>query len=398
MATPSKELASTEFTFIVEDRWQATGNHIFKAAEVYLSTIIGPSSDSLLIGSNDPTAPPQRSIPVGCTIMDDFERMSLKWTFSSTQAKRFFSLTCKKRDRERVEQRYFHFITKTAQAILNNRESLSIYSYDQECSMWESAVFKHPAKFETLAMESEFKQSIMDDLDWFKGGKKVFENVGRAWRRGYLLHGPPGTGKSSLVAAIANYMRYDIYDLQLHTVRNDSDLRRALASITNRSILLIEDIDELHPKVTLSGLLNFIDGLWSSCGTERIIIFTTKRREKLDPALIRPGRVDVHICMGYCTPAGFRKLANTYLGIEDDELFDAIDGLIESVEVTAAEVAQQLMISHEPKDALRCLVKFLNMKKKEKVEEGVAEKEEKGIQEKENSKLDESETRCIYLT
>lgn len=83
----------------------------------------------------------------------------------------------------------------------------------------------------------------MKDLDSFMERKEFFENVGRAWKRGYLLYGPPGTGKSSLIAAVANYMRYNVYDLQFQGVRNDYDLRRILTSTTNRSILLIEDID-----------------------------------------------------------------------------------------------------------------------------------------------------------
>ncbi|XP_021273815.1 AAA-ATPase At1g43910-like [Herrania umbratica] len=436
---------SSDFTFVIEDRWQAADNLMFRAAEVYLPTRIGPSSDSLMVGSNDssdPTAPPKRSIPVDCTIMDDFEGMRLKWTFSSIEtkkyyipSKRFFSLTCKKSLRERVEQEYLPYISKTAQEILKKRESLSIYTYDQEYSMWESAVFKHPATFETLAMEPELKRFITDDLDSFVQRKEFFENVGRAWKRGYLLYGPPGTGKSSLVAAIANYMRYNIYDLQFQSVRNDADLRRILTSTTNQSILLIEDIDcstnvsrdrakvkeepgeedgdepnrpsAIDPGVTLSGLLNFIDGLWSSCGDERIIIFTTNHKEKLDPALLRPGRMDVHIYMGYCTPAGFRKLAATYLRIKDDKVFACIDDLIKSVEVTPAEVAQQLMISDEPKAALNGLIEFLNRKKTKTKEDG-AEEEEKTVEEKEgeektgerqkNSEHAEIETRCIYLT
>ncbi|MBA0770089.1 hypothetical protein Gotri_018763 [Gossypium trilobum] len=244
---------SSDFTFIIEDRWRAGDNQMFRAAEIYLPTIIGPSSDIILVGSDDssdPTAPPKRSFPVDCRIKDNYDGMRLEWTLSSIDPKkfyvppkRFFSLTCKKRDRERVEQRYFPFINKTAQEIINKSESLSIYTYDQECSMWDPTVFKHPATFETLAMEPHLKEFIMKDLDSFVERKEFFENVGRAWKRGYLLYGPPGTGKSSLVAAIANYMRYDVYDLQFQSVRNDSDLRRILTSTTNRSILLIEDID-----------------------------------------------------------------------------------------------------------------------------------------------------------
>lgn len=81
-------------------------------------------------------------------------------------------------------------------------------------------------------------------------------------------------------------------------------------------------------QVTLSGLLNFVDGLWSSCGDERIIIFTTNHKEKLDPAMLRPGRMDVHIHMSYCSPCGFKTLASNYLGIRDHPLFVEVEELM----------------------------------------------------------------------
>ena len=155
----------------------------------------------------------------------------------------------------------------------------------------------------------------------------------------------------------------------------------------------------------MSGLLNFIDGLWSSCGNERIIIFTTNHKEKLDPALLRPGRMDVHIEMGFCTPAGFRKLATTYLGIKDDKLFGSVDDLIKSVQVTPAEVAQQLMInSDDPEAALQGLIEFLTTKKDRVGEETLTqdkeakEKNEKDDGRKRSKMLDETETGSIYLT
>ncbi|MBA0686667.1 hypothetical protein Goari_014255 [Gossypium aridum] len=80
--------------------------------------------------------------------------------------------------------------------------------------------------------------------------------------------------------------------------------------------------------------------------------------------------------------------------------------MIKSVEVTPAEVAQQLMISNEPKVALESLIEFLNAKKD--IEEAAVEEKENSIEEEEvteemeverqNSMLAESETRCIYLT
>jgi chaperone BCS1 len=70
-----------------------------------------------------------------------------------------------------------------------------------------------------------------------------YRRIGKAWKRGYLLYGPPGTGKSSLVAAIANYLRFNLYDLDLSKVRGNTVLQRLLNTMTNRSILVIEDID-----------------------------------------------------------------------------------------------------------------------------------------------------------
>ena len=117
--------------------------------------------------------------------------------------------------------------------------------------------------------------------------------------------------------------------------------------------------------MTLSGLLNFIDGLWTSCGDERIIVFTTNHKDRLDPALLRPGRMDMHIHMSYCTPSGFKILASNYLRIESHCLFTEIEGLIKEVEATPAEVAEELMKSEDPDIALAGLVAFLQQKKKQ---------------------------------
>ncbi|KAJ6305023.1 hypothetical protein OIU76_002290 [Salix suchowensis] len=403
---------SSDFTFIVEDRWQAVENETFRAVAVYLPTKVGPSTKSLLLGTNDTSnivAPPKLGLPVDAKVVDFFQGMRFEWTLCESEAekpyhshKKYFQLKCKNNYREQVMRSYLPYISQTAAEILNKRETLNIYTYDDEDSMWESTVFKHPATFDTLAMEPDLKKFIIEDLDSFVRRKDYFQSVGRVWKRGYLLYGPPGTGKSTLVAAIANHLRFNIYDLQLQGVRNDSQLRRILTSTTNRSILLIEDIDcstkssrspdrnqdpkedhgdddeggdqldnklSFDPRVTLSGLLNFIDGLWSSCGEERIIIFTSNYKEKLDPALLRPGRMDVHIYMGHCTPAAFKKLAFTYLGIKEHALFKCVEDLIQRTVITPAEVAQHLIMkSDEPQAALGSLIEFIIMKDTEMVE------------------------------
>ncbi|XP_010523236.1 PREDICTED: AAA-ATPase At1g43910-like [Tarenaya hassleriana] len=399
----------SNFTFVIEQRWEFVENQTFRAAEVYLPTrLAGLSTGKLMVGSSNlknPAASPKLGIPVDTKIVDEYEGIRVAWTLHSVETKkylpekRYFHLTCKKEHRDKIMNEYLPHLAKLARDIMNKRENLKIYTYNQDRSKWEGAVFEHHTTFDTLAIETHFKNLLLEDLDAFSRGKDFFKSVGRSWKRGYLLHGPPGTGKSSLVAAIANHMKYHIYDLQIQSVRDDAELREILTSTKNRSILLIEDIDcsaDVSRKresmnseekagegdgedrrrkrkkkyfdvgVTLSGLLNFVDGLWSSCGEERIIIFTTNHKDKLDPALLRPGRMDVHILMDYCTPFVFRKLAALYLKTDGHELFEPIEKLLVDVNATPAEVTQQLMGSKKPEIALRNLVEFLEEKKMKK--------------------------------
>ncbi|KAK6248080.1 hypothetical protein QUC31_019645 [Theobroma cacao] len=244
-------------------------------------------------------------------------------------------------------------------------------SLDSRGHPWESVPFKHPSTFDTLAMDPVKKQEIMDDLKDFANGQSFYQKTGRAWKRGYLLYGPPGTGKSSMIAAMANYLSYDIYDLELTEVHNNSELRKLLMKTSSKSIIVIEDIDcsinlTNRKKITnnpstrnyydpeircgsgsICGLLNFTDGLWSCCGSERIFVFTTNHIEKLDPALLRSGRMDMHIYMSYCSYPALKILLKNYLGYEESDLdYDVLKELeevVDKAEMTPADISEVLI-------------------------------------------------------
>ena len=142
-------------------------------------------------------------------------------------------------------------------------------------------------------------------------------------------------------------------------------------------------------QLTLSGLLNFIDGLWSSCGDERIIIFTTNHKDRLDHALLRPGRMDMHIHMSYCSPQGFKLLASNYLGIRGyHHLFGEIEDLLKNTEVTPAQVAEELMKSEDANIALEGFVKLLKRKKLEGDEPMDKDTKKFGIQQAKRQKVE----------
>nr|POE52397.1 aaa-atpase [Quercus suber] len=275
-----------------------------------------------------------------------------------------------------VLRSYLPYILQKAKAVGEEKKIVKLHTIDYNSTdNWSSINLDHPATFDTMAMDPDLKKFLVEDLNRFIGRKQYYKRVGKAWKREYLLYGPPGTGKSSLVAAMANFLKFHIYDLDLREVECNSDLRQLLIGTTSRSVLVIEDIDcliELDNKaisvedddeVTLSGLLNFIDGLWSSCGEERIIVFTTNHEDRLDPALLRPGRMDVHLHMSYCSFSGFKTLAYNYLQIQEHTLSRDIKDLLEKVETTPAEVAEELMKSDKVEVALQGLIKFLQSKK-----------------------------------
>ena len=236
--------------------------------------------------------------------------------------------------------------------------------------LWEGQPFKHPASFANIALDSQLKRHVLTTLDRFRGDAEYYHRTGRAHKMGIFLFGPPGTGKTTFIAALANHMHYNLYDLDLSSVYGDKELRELFSQIPDRTVIVIEDIDAFalpnraaktarrsaqaarrsaratrpsalssaqdsesdscdshydptpveqerppyQQKVTLAGLLNFADGLRSSCASQHIFVFTTNYPEKLDPALLRPGRMDLHIKLGYCTFEEFQSLCSTYLG------------------------------------------------------------------------------------
>lgn len=158
----------------------------------------------------------------------------------------------------------------------------------------------------SVILDEDLSRNLMEDIQTFQNSGDWYLSKGVPYRRGYLLYGPPGTGKTSFTQAIAGAMNLNICYLNLSGDRIDDDgLNRALNDAPASSIILLEDIDGLfvereavNPsqegrRVTFSGLLNALDGVRSQEG--RILFMTTNHREKLDPALLRPGRCDVQV-------------------------------------------------------------------------------------------------------
>ncbi|CAG0915737.1 unnamed protein product [Notodromas monacha] len=180
---------------------------------------------------------------------------------------------------------------------------------------------------QSVVLADGVSEKLLGDVKEFIANPAWYSDRGIPYRRGYLLYGPPGCGKSSFIFALAGALEYGICVLNLsERGLSDDRLNHLLAVAPEQSIILLEDIDaafvsrEESPNVraafeglsrlTLSGLLNALDGVASSEG--RLLFMTTNYKERLDAALIRPGRVDVQEFVGYCSPEQAAAMFNNF--------------------------------------------------------------------------------------
>ncbi len=157
------------------------------------------------------------------------------------------------------------------------------------------------AKIVDLVLDESVANLVQRDVETFYAREQWFRDHGLPFRRGYLLHGPPGNGKTSLIRQLMNKLRVNAYTIRLFSPHvNDAVLAALYKEAHNNapSIILYEDLDRAFPKngdkktnVSLQAMLNHMDGIANQGGV--ITIATANEPTALDAAILkRPGRFD----------------------------------------------------------------------------------------------------------
>jgi mitochondrial chaperone BCS1 len=218
-------------------------------------------------------------------------------------------------------------------------------SYDREAPLTvrlygaSSSLVRLQAKRrkETLSLDPSVETELFADLDRFLTSRNLYVQRGIPWRRGYLFYGVPGTGKTSLVQAIASHYNRQLVCLTL-TDMDDSALLRAWSEISGNCVVALEDVDSVFEgrtalgKLSFSALLNTLDGAGAVEGS--IVILTTNHPERLDPALIRPGRCDRQFELGYLTAASCARMFDRFF--DHPTLADRVAAKLGDYQITPA--------------------------------------------------------------
>ena len=266
--------------------------------------------------------------------------------------------------------------------IIQDKDKTIIYS-SLYGGLWEKTVSKRKRTLDTVILSNNTAQETFQDLKTFLQNQNWYFSRGVPYRRGYIFYGPPGSGKTSLALALAGELNMSICMLNFGEKRlNDENLIRFMEKIPLNSILLIEDVDSIFAdrisvggergtSLSFSGLLNALDGIRSKDGV--IVIMTTNHIEKLDPALLRPGRADVHVRFDYAKEEQIRRMFLKFYLEEKEEMINDFVNNVPENKISMASLQAYFLVWKDEADKALSNTKNLMESNEFSEEMGIAE-------------------------
>lgn len=231
---------------------------------------------------------------------------------------------------------------------VNDEGQVKLYvsKCSQYCALWETYNSVNVQTLDNIFIDKKLKDSIISYINKFINSKEKYDKFGRNYKTNLLLTGIPGSGKTSLCKALAKQYDYSIYIMNFNKSMTDSHFIDLMSEVKDNCIILYEDIDVYFTErtandinISFSCLINVLDGTLSK-GSGIINVITTNFPEKLDAAILRPGRIDKIIHFDYPKKEEIKD-AFTALISEDDN-FESFYAHIKHLKLSMASIIDYL--------------------------------------------------------
>jgi chaperone BCS1 len=289
-------------------------------------------------------------------------------TFNMASGRMFESLTISVQSRGNNAQQLLRDIVNEALKKGHKKDEGKTVIFTTSFNDWHKFGARAKRPWKSVILPAGIKEEILNDAINFMQSDVWYRDRGIPYRRGYLLYGCPGSGKSSLIHALAGELNLNICLVSISQANmTDELLITLLNSAPPNALLVLEDVDaafvartstEKSNHVTFSGLLNALDGVAAQEGTStflvayianlelgRLLFMTTNKIQTLDPALIRDGRVDKKIHLGNATQEQAGYLFAHFYGLDRSApLVEQFENKIFDGELSMAAIQGHFMV------------------------------------------------------
>ncbi|CAB4441100.1 unnamed protein product [Rhizophagus irregularis] len=360
---------------------------------------------------------------------------------SKQQLKPSIYLTTTEESNEASVDVMSEFLNEIVRSYLEIQKKSKVRSRYERCEDYWNFVqtLSSSRGLESVALDESHEKLLKKELETFVNDKSFYERIGMPYRRGILLYGKPGTGKTSLINAISSQLSRDIYYLNLKNIKDDTELSAAFSDVPGNQIIVLEDVDTqskvLHRRTndsvssnfslsslvessdkkdgktdgkpddnkakidkfadfSLSTFLGCLDGHILAEGN--IIIMTTNHVEHLDPACIRPGRMDVQLNLGYCTHYQIKKMYRSVIENPEAEFPQDIlekipEKLLPPCEVMMTMILYRSEIDLIPQKIYELVAKYIDVKSEDAASSNLTEMNETKSEEVKDENKDKKE-------